>query len=101
MPGLLEKKIGGREKIEEGGEEIRGREKMKGRRQVFYKAEAGVGNADFLKLRNRRWECRLLIFFKIQKPALEVPAIEIFLKTDVINAGHCHLYPNALVWLYF
>ena len=64
-------------------------------------AEAGVGSAGFIKLRNRCWECRLLTFFKIEKPALGVPVIEIFLKTGVVNAGHCHLYPNALIWLYF
>ena len=66
MPDLLEKKIGGMEKIEEGGEEMRGREKMKGRA------------SGYLQSRNRRWECRLLKFFKIQKPALGVPAIKIF-----------------------
>ena len=66
MPDLLEKKIEGREKIEEGGEEMRGREKMKGRA------------SGFLQSRSQCWECRLLKFFKIQKPALGVPAIEIF-----------------------
>ena len=99
MPDLLEKKIGGREKIEEG-------------RRVFYKAEAGVGSAgfiksetdvgsagysNFLKYRSRRWECRQLKFFKKQKPPLGMPVIEIFLKASVVNADHCHLFPNALV----
>ena len=38
MPDLLEKKIGGREKIEEGGEEMRGREK-KGRASGFLQTQ--------------------------------------------------------------
>ena len=52
---------------------------------------------NFLKIRNRRWECRPLKFFKNQKPSLGMPAIEIFLKTGVVNAGLCHLFANALV----
>ena len=81
MWDLVEKKTGGREKIKEGGEEMRGREKGREGRRVFYKSEAGVGSAghwNFLQIRSRRWECRPLKFFKNQKPALGVPAIEIF-----------------------
>ena len=90
MLDLLEKKIGGREKIEEGGEEMRGREKMKGRASGFLQSRSRRWECRFYKIRNRRWECRLLKFFKIQKPTLGVPAIEIFLKTEtaVGNAGH-------------
>ena len=65
MWDLVEKKTGGREKIKEGGEEMReGRKEGK-----------GVG---FFKFNSRRWECRPLEFFKNQKPALGVPAIGIF-----------------------
>ena len=66
-----------------------------------YKSRSRHWECRFHKIRNRRSYCRLLTFFKIEKPALGVPAIEIFLKTGVVNAGHCHMYPNALVWLYF
>ena len=51
MWDLVEKKTGGREKIKEGGEEMRGREKGREGRRVF---------------------------FTNQKPALGVPAIGIF-----------------------
>ena len=78
MPDLLEKKIGGREKIEEGGEEMRGREKMKGRASGYLQRRSRRWECRFYKIRNRRWECRLLTFLKIEKPALGVPAIEIF-----------------------
>ena len=78
MPNLLEKKIGGREKIEEGGEEMRGREKMKGRASGFLQFRSRRWECRFYKIRNRRWECRLLTFFKIEKPALGVSAIDIF-----------------------
>ena len=89
------------------GEENRGKGENRGRWRrnagkgeegkgvgFFYKEEAGVGSAGFIKTqkpalgvpaidgfikcRNRRWECRLLIFFKMQKPALVVSVIEIF-----------------------
>ena len=90
MPDLLEKKIGGREKIEEGGEEMRGREKMKGRESGYLQSRSRRWECRFYKIRNRRWECRLLNFFKIQKLALGVPVIEIFYKTEtaVGNAGY-------------
>ena len=68
MWDLVEKKTKGvgREKIKEGGEEMRGREKRKGRA------------SGFLIIRSRRWECRPLKFYKNQKPTLGVPAIGIF-----------------------
>ena len=59
------------------GEGRKGREES----QDFKKSEAGVGSAghwNFIKIINRRWECRPLEFLKIQKLALGVPAIEIF-----------------------
>ena len=52
--------------------------------RVFYKSEAGVGSAghsNFLKIKNRRWECRPLKFFKNQKPALGLPVFEILFKS--------------------
>ena len=78
MCDLLEKKIGGREKIEEGGEEMRGRKKMKGRASGFLQSRSRRWECRFYKTRNWRWECRLFKFFKIRKLALGVPAIEIF-----------------------
>ena len=65
MPELLEKKIGGREKIEERGRRNVGKGE-EGKGVVFLEdSEAGVGNASFIKT---------------QKPALGVPVIDCFIK---------------------
>ena len=45
-----------------------------------------AGHCNFFKINNRRWDCRPL---------------NICLIAGVVNAGLCHLFPNALVWLYF
>ena len=54
------RRIGRREKIEEMGRRNAGKgEEGKGV-GILEESEAGVGNAGFIKSRNRRWECRLL-----------------------------------------
>ena len=65
MPELLEKKIGGREKIEERGRRNSGKGE-EGKGVGFLEdSEAGVGNAGFIKT---------------QKPALGVPVVLCFIK---------------------
>ena len=62
-----------------GREENRGKGENKGRlRRNAGKGERKGRASGFLQIRSRHWECRPLEFFTNQKPALGVPAIEIF-----------------------
>ena len=59
---------------------------MKGQRwyhlwDAMYAGVGSTGHWNFLKIRNRRWDCRPLKFFKNQKPSLGMPAIENLFKS--------------------
>ena len=65
-----------------GREENRGKGENKGRWRINAGKEERKGRGSgFLQIRSRRWECRLLKFFKNKKPSLGMPAIENLFKS--------------------
>ena len=83
-----------------GGEENRGKGEKKGKwRRKARKGERKGKESGFFKFNSRRWECRPMD--KINNRRWDCRPLNICLIAGVVNAGFCHLFPNALVWLYF